>query len=203
MGNLILQTQISIDGFIAGTDGGTNWMIWNWGPEWNWDKTLQTKITEITQSASTILISRQMAEEGFVGYWKERSVNPTDECFELAKHIANSPKLVASTGLTKKIKIPGGWDNVDLIKKTLFEEIQDFKDSQKGNMIVYGGSTLVSCLIRLNLIDEYYFVVNPVALGNGLSIFQEETQLRLITSSYFNCGVILSHYESELKTMNR
>jgi len=195
MGKLILQTQISIDGFIADIDGGTNWMIWNWGPEWGWDKTLRKRITEITLSASTILISRQMAEEGFIAYWKEICDVPDDARFELAKHIANSPKLVASTVLTKEVKIPGGWNNVDLINKTLSDEIQNFKDKQNSNMIVYGGSTLLSYLIGLNLIDEYYFVVNPVALGDGFSIFQETTDLRLINASYFNCGVILSQYD--------
>lgn len=201
MGKLILQTQISIDGFIADPNGGTNWMIWNWGPEWDWDETLRKRITEITQSASTILISRQMAEEGFIAYWKEICDVPDDARFELAKHITNTPKLVASTGLTKEVKIPGGWNNVDLISKTLSGEIQNFKDNQNNNMIVYGGSTLVSYLIGHNLIDEYYFVVNPVALGDGLSIFQEKTNLRLINASYFSCGVILSQYEK--KTTDR
>jgi hypothetical protein len=30
MSKLILETQISIDGYIADENGGTDWMIWNW-----------------------------------------------------------------------------------------------------------------------------------------------------------------------------
>lgn len=35
MRKLILQVQISVDGFIAETNGETDWMVWNWGAEWN------------------------------------------------------------------------------------------------------------------------------------------------------------------------
>jgi len=32
-------------------------------------------------------------------------------------------------------------------------------------------------LISLNLIDEYYIFRNPVAIGNGLTIFKDEKYL--------------------------
>jgi len=78
---LKLQVQISIDGFIAATDGSTDWMIWNWGPDWNWDKQLQDYSTNLTLSAEHILISRQMAEEGFNAYWQNAATNKNHRCF--------------------------------------------------------------------------------------------------------------------------
>lgn len=37
MRKLKLETQVSIDGFIAGINGNTDWMIWNWGPDFTID----------------------------------------------------------------------------------------------------------------------------------------------------------------------
>lgn len=45
---LKLQVQISVDGFIASPNGNTSWMIWNWAPDWNWDKELQEYFTNLT-----------------------------------------------------------------------------------------------------------------------------------------------------------
>jgi hypothetical protein len=63
MRKLKLETQVSIDGFIAGIDGNTDWMIWNWGPDWTWDEELQLYHTELTKSVDCILLSKQMAED--------------------------------------------------------------------------------------------------------------------------------------------
>ncbi|GET26005.1 hypothetical protein [Prolixibacter sp. NT017] len=33
MRKLILEMQMSVDGFVAEVDGNTDWMLWNWGPD--------------------------------------------------------------------------------------------------------------------------------------------------------------------------
>src|ERR1044071_3416856 len=86
MNKLILETQISIDGYIADENGGTDWMIWNWGP-WNWDKDLQTYHTNLNKSVSNILISSQMAQEGFNAHWQQVAQDTTDTRFDFASHI--------------------------------------------------------------------------------------------------------------------
>jgi len=40
-------------------------------------------------------------------------------------------------------------------------------------IIVYGGASFDSSLIKENLIDEYYLFINPVAIGNGKTIFKD------------------------------
>jgi dihydrofolate reductase len=66
-------------------------------------------------------------------------------------------------------------------------------------MIVYGGATFVSALIRERLIDELHLFVNPVVLGKGMPIFQEVTEkqnFKLIFSKQFACGIIVLTYNS-------
>lgn len=196
MNKLILEVQISIDGYIADENGNTAWMLWNWGHDWNWDKDLQAYHTNLNKSANFILISSQMAQEGFIAHWKKVTLDPTDARFEFANHIVHSKKYVVSRTLSTEIEIPGGWQNVSILKDNLEQEIADLKSQNNGNIIVYGGATLVSSLIESNLIDEYYFIINPVALGRGLSIFRKLTNLKMVNSKSFECGIIVNHYKN-------
>lgn len=195
MSKLILETQTSIDGYIADENGGTDWMIWNWGANWNWDKGLQSYHTNLNKSVSNILISSQMAQEGFNAYWQQVTQDKTDARFEFASHIVNTHKFVASRTLTGETLIPGSWHNTSILSEDLEKEIIKLKKLNNGNTIVYGGATLVSFLINSDLIDEYHLIVNPIALGKGLPIFGNQTNLKLVNAIPFKCGIIVSHYK--------
>ena len=60
-----------------------------------------------------------------------------------------------------------------------------------------GAERFVSNLIKNNLIDEYHLIVNPVAIGKGMSIFGDsETRLNLqfIKSETFPSGEVELFY---------
>jgi len=62
------------------------------------------------------------------------------------------------------------------------------------------GGSFVADLVKEKLIDEFYLFVNPVALGQGVPIFdklKEWQQLKLIKSKSFDCGIILLHYKRQ------
>src|SRR5437870_3011500 len=103
MRKLKLEVQMSVDGFIADSTGGTDWMIWNWGSPWSWDADLQNYHTQLTKSAGCILLSRQMAEEGFNAHWQKASENLEDPRYEFAKHITETPKVVFTKTLNKSV----------------------------------------------------------------------------------------------------
>jgi dihydrofolate reductase len=63
------------------------------------------------------------------------------------------------------------WNNSRLIKENMAEEVLKLKE-QPGKDMVILGSSIVSALTRLRLIDEYEFMVNPVVLGRGRSQFE-------------------------------
>ena len=65
-------------------------------------------------------------------------------------------------------------------------------------MIVYGGASFDTSLIRAGLIDEFHLLINPVAIGNGLTIFKDLSEIQkftLVKSIAFDCGIVLLHYE--------
>jgi len=46
-------------------------------------------------------------------------------------------------------------------------------------------------LIKEKLIDEFYLFINPVAIGNGMTIFKDLNEIQkytLIESKVFECG---------------
>lgn len=49
-----------------------------------------------------------------------------------------------------------------LAKGDLTDEINKMKSQSGKDVIVYGGSSFVSALIRKGLIDEFHFFVNPL-----------------------------------------
>jgi dihydrofolate reductase len=195
MGKLILEMQVSLDGFMAGAQGQTDWMIWNWGPDWTWDRNLRDFHTKLTLSAGHFLISRQMAEEGFVRHWQQAAAQKNEQT-TFARHVCETPKTVISTTLTKERDIPGGWDNTD-IAKDLISTVKNLKKLTTGNILVYGGATLVSSLLVHQLIDELYLLVNPVAIGHGMSIFgdlKKPMGFRLKAATIYLSGITVLHY---------
>jgi dihydrofolate reductase len=202
MRKLILEVQVSVDGFIAGIKGNTDWMVWNWGTGWQWDKELQKYHTDLTKSADCIVLSRQMAEEGFIAHWANAAENPNDPRFEFAKHITNTHKIVFSKTLDKSVVIPGGWNNTDIGKGDIAGAINRLKKKDGKDIIVYGGATLVSSLIKAGLIDEFQLIVNPVAIGRGMAIFKElgtNQEFNLVKATPFSCGIVVLHYQLKKK----
>ncbi len=71
------------------------------------------------------------------------------------------------------------------------------KNETGKDIIVYGGATFVSSLIKAELIDELHLFINPTAIGNGMAIFKsldKKQDFKLIESSGFDCGIVVNKY---------
>ncbi len=103
------------------------------------------------------------------------------------------PKVVFTKTINKS-----RWVNTVIATGDLRDEITKLKSQDGGDIIVYGGVSLDASLIKVNLIDEFYLFVNPVAIGNGKAIFKDIDEIQkftLIESKGFDCGLVLLHYE--------
>ncbi len=183
MRKLKLQMQVSIDGYVAGPNGEMDWMTWDW------DDKLQAVVTELTATTDTILMGRKLAE-GFIPYWKSVYENPQDPQFEFGKLMYTTPKVVFSKNIQDL-----HWENSSLTDEDLVETVNQLKNKEGKDIIVYGGANFVSNLIENKLIDELYLFINPAAIGSGLKIFQNLTKLQLINSTAFNCGIVVNCYK--------
>jgi dihydrofolate reductase len=87
----------------------------------------------------------------------------------------------------------------DIATGDLIEEVSKIKSQNGGDIIVYGGVSFDSSLIKEKLIDEFYLFINPVAIGNGMTIFKDLNEIQkytLIESKTFECGIVLLRYEA-------
>ncbi|RYU89296.1 dihydrofolate reductase [Mucilaginibacter terrigena] len=183
MRKLKLQMQVSLDGFVAGPNNEMDWMTWNW------DDKLKEYVQEITGPVDAIVLGRVLAE-GFIPVWKERAADPAADSF--THKMVNSPKVVFTKTLTEN-----PWENTTLATGNIVEEINKLKGQPGGDIVVYGGATFASALIKHNLVDEYHIFVNPVAIGKGKSIYkalEAKLALKLVKATTFDCGITVLCY---------
>jgi dihydrofolate reductase len=181
--------QMTVDGFVAGPNGELDWMTWETD-----DKMIHF-INELTDSSSTILMGRKMTD-GFVNYWEDVVNNqPESPEFSFAKKMVDIPKIVFTKTLDKS-----SWNNTTLAKGDLREEITKLKKQEGKDIVVYGGATFVSSLIKEGLIDEYNFFINPVMINKGMRVFDtRDKRLKLTTlgSTTYDVGVTVVRYKAD------
>ncbi|MES2645955.1 MAG: dihydrofolate reductase family protein [Bacteroidota bacterium] len=186
MRKLKLQVQISVDGFIAGPNGEMDWMVWNW------DETLKSYISELTEPVDCIVLGRKLAE-GFIPYWASVAADTGNPEHTAGIKFTETSKIVFTRTLTEST-----WENTRLATRDLVTEIKELKQQDGKDIIAYGGATFVSALIKAGLIDEYHLLVNPTAIGNGMPIFNKlETlqNLKIKKALPFECGIVVLNYE--------
>jgi dihydrofolate reductase len=190
MRKLKLQIQMTIDGFVAGPNGENDWVVL---PGKQDPEVLQQIIgfgVELATNCDTLLLGRKLAASGFCTHWENVADNQPDNPWSpLAQLIANHRKIAFSHSETT---LPGR--NLEVENGDLATVVQSLKNQPGKDILVYGGAGFVSSLISLNLIDEYYIIVNPVAIGAGLSIFKERKVLELESSKAFKNGKVLNKY---------
>jgi dihydrofolate reductase len=185
---LRLQVQMSVDGCIAGPNGEMDWMVGLLDDE------LKKYAYRLTEPVDTILLGRKMTDV-FISYWSNVVNKPDDPWYEFAKKMIETPKVVFTKTLNKS-----RWINTDIARGDLIEEVSKIKRQNGRDIIVYGGASFDSSLIKEKLIDEFYLFINPVAIGNGMTIFKDLNEIQkytLIESKAFECGKVLLRYEAK------
>jgi dihydrofolate reductase len=90
------------------------------------------------------------------------------------------------------------WYNTEIVTGDLVKEVNNLKRQPGKDIFACGGSSFVSALIKHKLIDEFYFYINPIAIGNGDPVFNQIEgfqRLKLKKSLTHESGLVLMHYE--------
>jgi dihydrofolate reductase len=81
-----------------------------------------------------------------------------------------------------------------LIKDNIAEEVKKLKQQPGKDLVIFGSPGLATTFMNLGLIDEYKLTVHPVILGNGISVFRNNTvrsTLKLLDAKTLKSGVSL------------
>ena len=185
MRKLKLQMQLTINGFVGGTNGEMDWMTLPWTEDIN------KYVSGIINNVDTIILGRKLAE-GFIPYWADIASKPDNPEVESGKKFTSTPKIVFS-----KTIINSPWPNTIISNGDIVDEIKKLKNQDGKDIYACGGSDFVSSLIQNNLIDEYYLFTNPVMISKGKTIFkklEDSISLKIEESLKFECGIVLNKY---------
>lgn len=197
MSRLILQMQASADGFVEAADPSAAWQLWDWGQPWPWDRELRRDFNETFRRVDRILLSRKLAEQGYIAHWARVSEqHPDDPDYSFARAIKNATKVVFST--RESLDLP--WPRTGMATGGLTDGVSDLKSGHGADMIAFGGTGFAAALAAAGLVDEYQLFLNPTAVGRGESPFRSVAgglRLHLIDSKPYACGMVVNRYTPE------
>jgi dihydrofolate reductase len=157
--HLILHMSVSLDGFVARRPGEIDWLQPDGEPFAACGAARHTANLELIGRTGQIVLGRGAYDE--MGPAWSGSDSP------MARLINSLPKLVFTSSQ------PGfEWSNSRDTPNPVEEEIPALKAEPGGDLICFGGGRFANSLIRHDLVDDYFLTVHPVALGDGLSLWQ-------------------------------
>lgn len=177
MRKLFWQMMVSLDGFMEGPHGELDWHVT--------DDDFNRYVMEMLGSIDAILLGR-VTYQLFADYWPDAKDAEAPAMSEL-------PKIVFSKTLDKV-----EWENSRLAKGDVAEEVSKLKRQPGKDLALFGSADLASTFLRLGLIDEYRFLVNPVVLGRGNPTFknvEDRISLKLLKTQTLGSGVVILDYE--------
>ncbi|RAW00582.1 dihydrofolate reductase family protein [Pseudochryseolinea flava] len=157
------------------------------------DEGLHDHYTDVIRNSDIILYGRttyQLME----GYWPGLVKNPSGEksMDDFANALHHIQKVVFSRTLKSL-----SWENSVLATKSLEDEVQLLK-KQPGKDVLIGSPSLINALAKLDLIDEYHLCIHPVIAQDGLLLFHnipERRVLKLKNTKIFKAGQVMHYYE--------
>ncbi len=185
MKKIIAFEWLSLDGFIGGPNGETDWFVW--------DQEIEKFAKEYQSKIDTMLFGR-ITYEVMASYWPTTASSTEDPM--ITDFMNNTNKIVFSKTLEKV-----EWKNSTLSKEIIPGEIKKLKQEAGKDIIIYGSGSIVSQLMKLGLIDEFQIMINPVVLGGGKPLFRkvEKSNLKLLTTRSFTGGSVLLNFKTDKK----
>ena len=178
MRKVILDLAVTLDGFIEGVNGETDWCIMD--DDMDFDSFLS--------SIDTIFYGR-------VSYDMWGNVQPDSNSSQeeraMWSKIHSKKKYVFSSKLRKD-------SNATFISSSLVEVVDEIRQKEGLDIWLYGGSKLTKTFMELELIDIYRISIHPILLGAGRPLFdnlKKRVNLELIDVNRFRSGVVQLIYK--------
>ena len=177
---LILHMSVSLDGFIAQSDGVIDWLTPRGdGAVDHGDRRHRANL-EMFGEIGLIMMGRRACEQ-MAPAWSS-SDSP------MAQAINALPKVIYSQTLTEV-----DWSNTRISRAAITDEIPQLKAEGGKDVVVFGGGRFAHSLIRERLADELRLTVHPVALGEGISLWHglpEPQRFAPVSVSAYPDGVV-------------
>jgi dihydrofolate reductase len=182
MRKLVIFNFTTLNGYFAGPGGDLSWH--RHGEE-------ESKFASESVGQGGVLLFGRITFEHMVSYW------PTPQAMQqmpaVAEGMNKAEKIVFSRTMKKT-----DWQNTRIISEDVVDAVRQLKQMPGKDMCVLGSGSIITQLADAGLIDQYQFMVDPVALGDGTPTFRglpRKLDLKLISTRAFKSGVVLLSYQ--------
>ncbi|MGG5210585.1 dihydrofolate reductase family protein [Chryseobacterium sp. MIQD13] len=188
MRKIISFMHISLDGFVAGPNGELSWA--------KVDNEIFDFVAQRISKTDTAMYGR-VTYEMMESYWPTAASKPnaTKHDIEHSEWYKNVHKIVLSKTM-KDLDLL----NTTIISNNLSDRINELKQQERGEILLFGSPSATHSLMEKNLIDGYWLFVNPIILGQGIPLFadiKDQVKLQLLTTNQFSNGVTALNYITE------
>jgi dihydrofolate reductase len=179
MGLLIFGLNVTLDGCCDHREGVA-------------DDELHRYWTRVMDAGGAMLFGRrtyELMEEAWPQVARDPKADRSSR--DWARKLEAKPKYVVSA---KRRDFP--WSNTHHVEGDLGRTVKALKKATPRGVLV-GSPKLSAALQRLDLIDEYRFVVHPVVAGHGPYLFpglRPSRRLELLATRRFRSGIVALHY---------
>lgn len=181
MRKIILTLAVSLDGFIEGPNREIDWIEFS-------EETGNT-LNKFLEEIDTVLYGR-------VSYEAWGNYSPADDSSDFEKNFYRKlKKMTKYVFSSSKTEFDG---NPMVVKSDIKHTIENLKQQSGKDIWLYGGASLISTFVNLNLVDEFRLAVFPIILGEGNPLFKEIKQrvkLKLLEVKSSKSGVVELNYE--------
>jgi dihydrofolate reductase len=184
MGKLVEFNSVSLDGFFTDASGGMQW-AYNPTKDAEWDAFIAGNAR-----GGGVLVFGRRTYDLMKSYWPTPIASR--QYPEVAERMNTRRKIVFSRTLQQAT-----WNNTTLLREGMASETRKMKQELDEDLVILGSGSVVSQLSGMHLIDEYQFVVVPVILGAGRTLFdgvRETTTLELLETRVFVNGNVFLRY---------
>ncbi len=209
MRKLILKMSVSVDGFVAGPKGESDWIF-----STNSDDADAWTLNCLKNASLHLMGSTTYYD--MKAYWPYSTDDYAPVMNDIPKAIftrkgldinkgAGSQSLKDATDYDRSrgVSLSATSDKLDswlhpmVMKGDINKNIQQLKQEGNGYMVAHGGAGFARSLIQGGLVDEFQLLVHPVVLGKGMPIFTElakPSMLELVSSERFEKGALGNTY---------
>jgi dihydrofolate reductase len=176
MRKIVAGLFISLDGVVEAPDQ------WHF-PYFNDE--MGAAVDATLGTADTMLFGRK-TYDSFAGAWPEREAAGGEDA-HFAKVLGDIRKIVLSNQKLEFI-----WRNSEQFEGDFVETVKALKNEPGGNIALSGSVSVVRQLLAAGLLDELHLLVHPIAVRQGMRLFDEgdAIPLKLISSETFQTGVL-------------
>lgn len=183
---LVLKMSVSLDGFVCGPNGESDWIFRSAGGADSAAWLLET----LRGAGAHLMGSRTFRD--MAAFW------PLSD-MPIAAPMNDIPKVVFSrTGLDAvPAALPRSWAQSTVARGELAEEILRLKRQPGPYLLAHGGAAFARSLVASGLVDEYRLAIHPVVLGQGQALFSGlpgPADLRLVSATPFASGAVALVY---------